>query len=325
MPPRAAKPATMVAIPTPSPKVAKVATKAVTKTTEIEPAIKTAKATKVAVTSANKIPVPTSVPTPTPAPTPAPVPITPVGAGGAETPRRKSRASDDEKEQTSAELVKTFAKAIRKRIASGDVGDVDVKDVKSIVRLLNQLRKDVAPKPKGDRAPMNAFFYYQALRHLQVKKNGGPTAKEAARIKELTEAQPEDKPLAAYMILSKLFNEDEYKGFSKDKRETLDATAKGFSLFRLEKFPGELEDKNKPLADWVALKEAERVTYEKRAKTLAADKHAAAAAEKEATKKAKDEIKKAKAEKKAAKTAAKEADRAAKAAVKAAAATISVA
>jgi len=147
---------------------------------------------------------------------------------------------------------------------------------------VKKVTKVTKVEAKEDYVPMNAFFYYQALRHMQVKKNGGPNAKEAERVKQLTEAQPEDKPLAPFMILSKLFNEDEYKKFDAKKKSELDATAKGFSLFRFEKYPDELEDKSlgfrvyksKPLADWVALKEVERVAYEKRAKQIADEKRA---------------------------------------------------
>lgn len=318
MPPRVAKPtksAEPAAVaPTPSAKPAKASAmapaKAAAKTATPPASAKGAKGKAVAVAE----------PVQPKAAASAPVAVTPItpATGGDSTPRRKSRNVDDE-DKTTSELIKEFGKAIRKRIGAGNFADVDGKDVRSVVRLLNQIRKDATPKPKGDRAPMNAFFYYQALRHLQVKKNGGPSAKEAERIKQLTDAQPEDKPLAPYMILSKLFNEDEYKKFDAKKKSELDATAKGFSLFRSEKYPGELEDKNKPLADWVALKEAERVAYEKRAKQLANEKHATAAAEKEASKKAKEESKALKTATKAAKKEARAAERAAKDAAKAAA------
>jgi len=314
MPPRVAKqptqPAAAAAAAVAPTKPAKTAP---AKTTTPPTSAKGAKKGAAASSSLAPAPVPPAKPVAPAAPAPAPVPP----AARDETPHRKAHSVDD---KTTTELIKELGKVLRKRISADTLGDVDPKDVKSVIKTLNQIKRDAAPKPKGDRAPMNAFFYYQALRHLQVKKNGGPNAKEAERVKQLTEAQPEDKPLAPYMILSKLFNEDEYKKFDAKKKSELDATAKGFSLFRLEKYPVELEDKNKPLADWVALKEAERVAYEKRAKQIANEKNATAAAEKEATKKAKEDARKEREEKKAEKLANKEAARAAKQALKDAAA-----
>ena len=196
MPPRVAKPtksAEPAAVaPTPSAKPAKASAmapaKAAAKTATPPASAKGAKGKAVAVAEPVQPKAAASAPV-------AVTPITPAtGGGGDSTPRRKSRNVDDE-DKTTSELIKEFGKAIRKRIGAGNFADVDGKDVRSVVRLLNQIRKDATPKPKGDRAPMNAFFYYQALRHLQVKKNGGPSAKEAERIKQLTDAQPEDKPL----------------------------------------------------------------------------------------------------------------------------------
>lgn len=268
-------------------------------------------------------PPPAEVATPVPPPKPArkgkaaaepaaaaalAVTVAPVTPPAATTARGKKAADDESIDLLT--LIKTFTNTLRKRVtvakaATADralpadfTAGVEVKDVKALVKILNSLKNNVAPKAKGSSAPMNAFFYYQSLRHLHVTEKGLAPG-ETARVAELTKEH--GGKLTNYMILSKLFNVDEYKKFDAKKKTELDITAKGFSLYRDERFPTDpAKDeaankaaKSKALPSWVALKESERAGFEKRAKKVADDKQkekaadlAAAVAKKEAKKKA---------------------------------------
>ena len=234
--------------------------------------------------------------------------ITPTDAT-TKSPRTK-KASDDEALDLH-DFVKAFTNSLRKRIAvaknanNGDIPadfavGIELKDVRALNKLLNSLKNKVAPKPKGDRPPMNAYFYYQALRHLQINEKGLSPA-ETARISALTKEQEEREDgssLTPYMIKSRMFNEDEYKKFDAKKKAELDATAKGFSLFKAERFADEEADKSKALPTWLALKDSERTGFEKRAKKVADDKlkeKETKAAAKEADKQAKAAAREAKA------------------------------
>ena len=134
--------------------------------------------------------------------------------------------------------------------------------------------------------PMNGFFYHQTLRHWQVAEKG-LTPAETARVAELT--AEDDRAdhgargrLTRYMILSKLFNVDEYKHFDLGRKVKLDASGKGYSLFRTERFanaPASADvAKNKALGlpEWLALNSDERDGFEKRGVQVAAVIHAAA-------------------------------------------------
>ena len=235
--------------------------------------------------------------------------ITPVSVPEPKTPRSKKWNEDES--LNLHDFVKAFTNGLRKRIAvakgtnNGEIptefaSGIEIKDVRALNKLLNSLKDKVAPKPKGDRPPMNAYFYYQALRHHQINEKGLSPA-ETARIATLTKEQEEREEgssLTPYMIKSRMFNEDEYKKFDAKKKAELDTTAKGFSLFKSERFADEEADKSKALPAWLALKDTERTGFEKRAKKVADDKlkdKETKAAAKEADKQAKAAAREAKA------------------------------
>ena len=250
-----------------------------------------------------------------PVPAAAVVSAVPVVSPSAAT----SRAAGGKKDEDAVDLlslIKGFTNGMRKRMTSAKASSADrtlpadftagveVKDIKAAVKILNSLKNNLAPKAKGGAAPMNAFFYWQSVRHAQVNEKG-LTPAETARVAELTKEH--DGKLTHYMILSKLFNVDEYKKFDTKRKADLDITAKGFSLFRDERFPADpakddVENKAikaKALPSWLALKDAERAGFEKRAKKITDDKQKEKAAE-QAANVAKKEAKKKAAEAKAA-------------------------